>query len=130
MKVYAKHLFLSLAISLIIFLLPPIIDSPKEFVVLIVISTLFYCSLFLPYPIIILAVLILILRRIDVKMNPYVISSSLIIYTLFVSLLVYIPKLRQMAEIDNGSTWQLWLTALMSCVFCILFIYRKKKENK
>lgn len=129
MKKYAKHLFLSLAISLIIFLVPPIIDSPKEVVVLIVIGTLFYCSL-LPYPIIILAVLILLLRKIDVKMNSYVISSSLIIYTLFVSLLVYIPKLSQMTEIDKGSTWQLWLTALMSCIFGILFIYRKKKDNK
>ena len=129
MKIYAKHLFLGLAISLIIFLLPPIYDSPKEVVALIVIGTLFFCS-FLPYPIIILSVLILLLRKIEVKVNPYVISSSMIIYTLFLSLLVYIHKLSQMTEIDNGSTWQLWLTALMSCLFCILFIYRKKKDNK
>jgi hypothetical protein len=129
MKIYAKHLFLGLAISLIIFLLPPIIDSPKEAVVLVVIGTFFFCS-FLPYPIIILAVLILLLKKIEVKVNPYVISSSMIIYTLFLSSLVYIPKLSQMTEIDNGSTWQLWLTALISCLFCILFIYRKKKDNK
>lgn len=129
MKIYAKHFFSSLAISLLLFLILPIIDSPNEIVVLIVMGTFFYCTL-IQYPIIILAVLIFLLKKIDVNLNPYVVSFSLIIFTLSVSLVVYVPALTSITGINNGSTWQLWLIALMSSVSSILFIYRKKKDKK
>ncbi len=126
MKIYLKHVASGFAISLVLFMIPLVFNKPDEIGVILLFSPVVY-GIILKQPVIVVAILTLVLRKIDVKLNPYVFSSSLVIFTLVFSFLGYffIPEI--LVRSIEGSRWEIWLISIISCAISVIVIYRKKK---
>ena len=127
MKPYIIHLVASGVFSFLIMMIPPILDSPDELAVLLVIGPFFYIP-FLKYPAIILTLAIVLFLKMKIKFSPSFISSSIITFTILLTLLGPILKLNFMRGIKHETTWQLWLISIISCTISILFVYRIKNK--
>jgi hypothetical protein len=127
MKKYVIHILVGLTISFLILTIPAAIDKPREIGFLLFVATFFYGVLF-KYPLIVLAILAFLLKNIEVKLNPYVISTSLVIFTIAISFLGYLMMPDLISEALDGSTRRIWIITILCCTISMLAIHRKSKS--
>ena len=126
MKEYKKHFILGIFISLGIFLIPAAFldPSPGDIGLLILVSP-FYYGFILSYPIIVILILMFLLKKVNIILNPYVYSFSIVLYTSIVAFLNYVLEFNIIIE---GSKWKLVLLSIVCCTIVILFFLRKEKR--
>ena len=106
---YFKHFIISFLISLIIFGIPSLFETqPNEIILLFIVIPFFYWMI-LKYHILVLVLIILVLLKIEIKLSPYVVSFSMVLYTVLILLLSYLLELDIISEIEEGPAWSILL---------------------